>query len=97
MASTVRAKGNEEILAGIWERMTGDERRGLLRLVDVVGLDGKSLWSRRVSVARRSRDAVMRSVGDRAGWGRYLYRSRCMCGNGCSGTQRTPRACLWDR
>ncbi|MFE5588014.1 Tn3 family transposase [Kitasatospora sp. NPDC056531] len=45
MASTVRARVNEEILAGIRERMTEDERHGLLKLVDVVGLDGKSLFN----------------------------------------------------
>jgi hypothetical protein len=45
MASTVRARVNEEILGGIRERMTEDERRGLLGLVDVVGLDGKSLFN----------------------------------------------------
>ncbi|WP_424886797.1 hypothetical protein [Streptomyces sp. XH2] len=36
---------NEEILAGIRERMSEDERCGLLSPVDVVGLDGKSLFN----------------------------------------------------
>ncbi|MFB7512990.1 Tn3 family transposase [Streptomyces sp. NPDC056144] len=45
MASTVRARVNEEILAGIRERMTEDERARLLGLVDVVGLDGKTLFN----------------------------------------------------
>ncbi|MEU0632244.1 Tn3 family transposase, partial [Streptomyces sp. NPDC005989] len=45
MASTVRARVNEEILAGIRERMTEDERVRLLGLVDVVGLDGRTLFN----------------------------------------------------
>ncbi|WP_331720547.1 Tn3 family transposase (plasmid) [Streptomyces sp. NBC_00161] len=45
MASTVRARVNEEILAGVRERMTEDERVRLLGLVDVVGLDGRTLFN----------------------------------------------------
>ncbi|MFD8937871.1 DUF4158 domain-containing protein [Streptomyces sp. NPDC059578] len=45
MASTVRVRVNEEILAGIRERMTEDERVRLLGLVDVVGLDGRTLFN----------------------------------------------------
>ncbi|MEV6957235.1 Tn3 family transposase [Streptomyces sp. NPDC051183] len=45
MASTVRAQVNEEILAGIRGRMTAEERRRLLGLPDVVGLDRKTLFN----------------------------------------------------
>ncbi|MFB7056590.1 hypothetical protein ACFCXT_26140 [Streptomyces vinaceus] len=45
MASTVRGQLNEEILAGIRGRMTWEERRRLLGLADVVGLDGKTLFN----------------------------------------------------
>ncbi|MBM7443126.1 hypothetical protein [Streptomyces sp. HB132] len=45
MASAVRAEVNEEILAGIRDRMTAEERRGLLGLPDVVGLDRKTLFN----------------------------------------------------
>jgi hypothetical protein len=45
MASTVRGRVNEEILAGIRGRMTEEERRRLLRLPDVIGLDGKTLFN----------------------------------------------------
>ncbi|WP_371640679.1 hypothetical protein [Streptomyces virginiae] len=46
MASTVRAQVNEEILAGIRDRMTAEERRGLLGLPDVVGLDPRRCSTR---------------------------------------------------
>ncbi|MFD9569090.1 DUF4158 domain-containing protein [Streptomyces sp. NPDC059982] len=45
MASTVRGQVNEEILAGIRGRMTGEERGRLLGLADVIGLDGKTLFN----------------------------------------------------
>jgi hypothetical protein len=46
MASTVRGQVNKEILAGIRDRMTPEERRELLGLPDVVGLDRKTLLRR---------------------------------------------------
>ncbi|MFI6597263.1 DUF4158 domain-containing protein [Nonomuraea sp. NPDC050536] len=45
MASAVRGQVNEEILAGIRGRITGEERRRLLGLPDVTGLDGKTLFN----------------------------------------------------
>lgn len=45
MASTVRGQVNEEILAGIRGRMTEEERRRLLGLPDVLGLDRKTLFN----------------------------------------------------
>jgi len=45
MASTVRGQVNEEILAGIRGRMTAEERRRLLGLPDVIGLDRKTLFN----------------------------------------------------
>jgi len=45
MASTVRGQVNEEILSGIWGRMTEEERRQLLGLPDVIGLDRKTLFN----------------------------------------------------
>ncbi|MFB9586595.1 DUF4158 domain-containing protein [Streptomyces goshikiensis] len=45
MASTVRGQVNEEILAGIRGRMTGQERARLLGLADAIGLDGKTLFN----------------------------------------------------
>ncbi|MGW0672353.1 Tn3 family transposase [Streptomyces sp. NPDC002746] len=45
MTSTVRGQVNEEILAGIRGRMTGQERGRLLGLADVIGLDGKTLFN----------------------------------------------------
>jgi hypothetical protein len=45
MASSVRAQVNEEILAGIRDRMTAEERRQLRGLPDVIGLDRKTLFN----------------------------------------------------
>ncbi|MBV9022218.1 MAG: DUF4158 domain-containing protein [Streptomycetaceae bacterium] len=45
MASTVRGQVNEEILADIRSRMTEEERRRLLTLPDVIGLDRKTLFN----------------------------------------------------
>ncbi|MEV7238571.1 DUF4158 domain-containing protein [Streptomyces sp. NPDC051020] len=45
MASMARAQVNEEILAGIRDRMTEEERRRLLGLPDVIGLDRKTLFN----------------------------------------------------
>ncbi|WAX81997.1 DUF4158 domain-containing protein [Streptomyces sp. KMM 9044] len=45
MASTVRGQVNEEILAGIRGRTAEEERRRLLGLPDVIGLDRKTLFN----------------------------------------------------
>ncbi|MFB7499329.1 DUF4158 domain-containing protein [Streptomyces sp. NPDC056161] len=45
MASAVRGRVNEEILAGIQSRMTEEERRRALGLPDMIGLDRKTLFN----------------------------------------------------
>ncbi|WP_406356922.1 Tn3 family transposase [Streptomyces sp. NBC_01635] len=68
MASTVRGEVNEEILAGIRERMTGEERRWLLRLPDVIGLDRKTLFNALKQNAGRATWSNFKRLKDHLEW-----------------------------